>query len=172
MPEELIFECLKCGKCCRNLLQEDKGVLKGLTLLNEEISWFPKTSVKPAIGQGKRPYEKSFKTIIHQLNQESCPNLTNNECTIYERRPASCRQYPFSIREDKQGRKQIGLDLNCPALAKKIVNNIQLKFKFEDRLSAEKLHQIEKKTWNNPKKTWFYNLSNEKWIRYDRLPKD
>jgi Fe-S-cluster containining protein len=172
MPEELIFECQRCGNCCKDLLQKDKGVLRGLTLLNEDISEFPKTSIKPAIGQGKRPYENSFKTIAHQLNKETCPHLRNSECKIYEQRPASCRQYPFSLREDTQGIQQIGLDLNCPALEKKIVNNIQLRFKFLDRPSAEKLLQIEKITWKNPKKTWFYDLSNEKWIRYDKLPKD
>ena len=124
MPKELIFECLKCGSCCRDLLQKDKGVLRGLTLLNEEISEFKETSIKPAIGQGRRPHEKNFKIITHQLNKETCPHLRNLECTIYERRPASCRQYPFSLRENNQGRQQIGLDLNCPALAKKIVNKI------------------------------------------------
>jgi Fe-S-cluster containining protein len=172
MSEEFIFECLKCGNCCRDLLQKDRGVLRGLTLLKYETSEFPRTSIKPAIGQGRRPHEKSFKIITHQLNKDICPHLKNNECRIYERRPVSCRQYPFSLREDIHGRQQIGLDLNCPAIAKKLVSNIQLGFKFKNRASAEKLFQIEKMTWKNPKKTWHYNLSNEKWIRYDKLPKD
>ena len=50
--EELVFECRRCGTCCRDLLLEDKGVLRGLTLLPGEEEAFDEASVRPAIGRG------------------------------------------------------------------------------------------------------------------------
>jgi Fe-S-cluster containining protein len=118
MPrEELVFECRRCGTCCRDLLQEDQGILRGLTLLPGEEEAFVGASVRPAIGRGRRPYETGFIIIAHQLLYESCPHLGDPDCLIYSERPASCRQFPFSLREGPDGRQQLGLDLSCPSLA-------------------------------------------------------
>jgi len=170
MPgDEIVFECRRCGTCCRDLVQEDKGVLRGLTLLPGEDKLFPEASVRPAVGIGRRPHERGFTVIAHQLVEETCPHLGEVECRIHDRRPASCRQFPFSLREGPQGRQQMGLDLNCPALAEIVEGRTDLRIRFEDRRSAERLLEVSTRAWERPKKAWFYDLENGKWMKYDNL---
>ena len=170
MPgNEMVFECRRCGTCCRDLVQEDKGVLRGLTLLPGEEELFPKASVRPAVGIGRRPYERGFTIIAHQLVEETCPHLGEAKCRIHDRRPASCRQFPFSLREGAEGRQQMGLDLNCPALAELVEGRTDLRIRFEDRPSAERLLEVSIRTREHPKRAWFYDLECGKWMRYDSL---
>ena len=82
----------------------------------EEITQFTEEQVKPYLGYGKRPYEKDFKVIAYQLTLPTCPNLTDNKCTIYSDRPTTCRQFPFSLDPDPTG-VLLGVDMNCPAAA-------------------------------------------------------
>ncbi len=170
MPgEKLVFECRRCGTCCRDLVQEDKGVLRGLTLLPGEEKVFPEASVRPAIGLGRRPHERDFTVIAHQLVEETCPHLGDSECRIHDGRPSSCRQFPFSLRTGPEGRKQMGLDLNCPALAELVEGQTNLRIRFEERPSAERLLEASKRALEHPKRAWFYDLGSGKWMRYDRL---
>ncbi len=170
MPgDETVFECRRCGTCCRDLVQEDKGVLRGLTLLPGEEELFPEASVRPAVGIGRRPHGRGFTVIAHQLVEETCPHLGEAECRIHDRRPASCRQFPFSLREGPQGRQQMGLDLNCPALAELVEGRTDLRIRFEDRPSAERLLEVSARARERPKKAWFYDLETGKWMRYDNL---
>jgi Fe-S-cluster containining protein len=167
--EDLVFECRRCGTCCRDLLQEDKGVLRGLTLLPGEEEAFTGTSVRPAIGQGRRPHERGFTIIARQLSQETCPHLGDTDCRIYSERPASCRQFPFSLREGPDGRQQLGLDLSCPSLAELVDGLSNLRIKFEDRLHAERLLEVERIAVERPNRSWYFDLGSGKWIRLDRL---
>ncbi len=169
MPEELIFECRRCGTCCRDLEQEDKGVLTGLTLLPGEEKVFPEASVMPAVGLGRRPHERGFTIIASQLSQETCPQLGATACLIYSARPASCRQFPFSLREGPDGRQQMGLDLGCPSLAELLEGRSSLRIRFEDRPRAERLLEVERKASEHPNMSWYYDLRCGKWIRLDRL---
>ena len=170
MPEEeLVFECRRCGKCCRDLVQEDKGVLRGLTLLPGEEEAFAEASVRPAIGLGRRPHEGGFTIIARQMSRETCPHLGDTGCLIYSARPASCRQFPFSLREGPDGRQQMGLDLSCPALAELVEGRLNLRIRFEDRPHAEALLEVERKTSKRPNRSWYYDLGSGKWMRLDRL---
>jgi hypothetical protein len=63
----IAFKCLRCGRCCTDLLTEDMGVLRGLTLLPGEQEHFPEQLVSPAIGLGRRPHERGFRVIAYQL---------------------------------------------------------------------------------------------------------
>ncbi len=60
---------------------------------------FPEDSNKPAVGLGRRPHERGFTVIAHQLVEETCSHLGEAECRIHNRRPASYRQFPFSLKE-------------------------------------------------------------------------
>ena len=167
--EELVFECRRCGTCCRDLLLEDKGVLRGLTLLPGEEEAFAEASVRPAIGRGRRPHERGFTIIARQLSQETCPHLGDTDCLNYSERPASCRQFPFSLREGPDGRQQMGLDLSCPSLAELVDGRSNLRIRFEDRSHAERLLEVERKAAERPNRFWYFDLGSGKWIRLDRL---
>ena len=160
--------CERCGKCCHDLIQIDRGILRGLTLLPDEVDLFPEEIVKPYLGLGKRPYESGFKVIAYQLTVEGCPKYSENLCTIYETRPTTCRQFPFSLDLDEDNNPVLGIDMNCPA-ATKMVSNMDGTIEFSDRKEAEKLFEISKMITVNPRKSWIYDLGSMKWVRFDKI---
>lgn len=164
----MIFTCRRCGKCCRDLVFKDSGILRGLTLLPEEIRFFPEEKVRPYFGFGKRPYDPRFKILAYQLTTMDCPNLKDDICSKYMERPASCRQYPFSLDSDPEGGVLLGVDMNCPA-AVGLVSGSDGTIEFPDRDSAEKLLELKRLAVENPRKAWFYDLESEKWLRYDKM---
>jgi len=166
---EATVECLRCGRCCSNLLAEDRGVLRGLTLLPREREQFPPSTVRSAIGIGRRPHERGFRTTAYQLTEDTCPHMEEDSCSIYPQRPASCRQFPFSLRRGPEGTTQMGLDLNCPALRALIDDNPRLSINFDGRPSAEKLLNVEFEALRSPQRAWFFDLGSEKWRRYSEI---
>ena len=171
MSGEYVFECLRCGRCCTDLLVEDRGVLRGLTLLPEEVSDFPESMVKPAVGIGKHPSEGGFTVIAYQLLEETCPHLREGLCGIYGKRPASCRQFPFSLRLGPDGEEELGLDLNCPSLKRLLERNVS-RLRFEERAHAERLMGIQMEASKQPSLAWHLDLGTGNWIRYADLPRD
>ncbi len=168
MSEMSQLVCERCGKCCHDLIQNDRGTLRGLTLLPDEVDLFPEEIVKPYLGLGKRPYESGFKVIAYQLTVAECPKYGTNVCTIYDKRPTTCRQFPFSLDLDEESQAILGIDLNCPA-AEKMVSSMDGTIEFKDREEAEKLFELSKKVTANPRKAWIYDLGTMKWVRFDRI---
>ena len=162
------YICRQCGKCCRDLIQKDRGILRGLTLLPEEVDLFPEEFVKPYLGLGRRPHESGFNVIAYQLTYEDCPKLEENLCTIYENRPTTCRQFPFSLDLDEENEPILGIDMNCPA-ASEMVTNMNGTVEFSDREEAEKLLELSRKVTVNPRKAWVYDLGSMKWVRFDKI---
>jgi Fe-S-cluster containining protein len=139
-----------------------------LTLLPEEVDLFPEKNVKPYLGLGRRPYEKGFNVIAYQLTNENCLHLEENLCTIYDRRPTSCRQFPFSLDLDDNNVPLLGIDMNCPA-ASELVRNMEGEVEFTGRNDAEKLLEVSRQVQMNPRQAWVYDLANMKWIRFDKI---
>ena len=167
MSETAEFRCTRCGKCCSALLSEDWGILRGLTLLPEETSLFPDDMVRPAIGIGKTPQDPGFRVLAYQLAVEPCPHLDGTGCAVYGDRPASCRQFPFSLEPSSDGGQLLGVDLNCPSAARLLDSFTQISS--EGREAAVTLLRIKEKTAENPGRAWFYNLRTDAWVRGDRL---
>jgi Fe-S-cluster containining protein len=160
------FQCQKCAKCCHTLLACDKGILRGLTLFPDEVNLINKDNVNPAIGQGTCPKDPEFRIIAYQLTENDCPHLKDNICEIYDQRPNSCRQFPFSMEPGAQG-PLLSIDLNCPAIVQLIDSGNR--FKFMERENAEKFLIIKKMVQLKPKLYWFYNLKTNEWERSERL---
>lgn len=144
------------------------GIQRGLTLLPDESKFFSEEQVKPYLGYGKRPYDKDFKILAYQLTMPICPHLKENKCSIYDERPATCRQFPFSLDPDPQEGILLGVDMNCPA-AVELVNNSRGLIDFPDRESAMRIYELKKLVTVNPRRVWFYDLESDKWMRYDGL---
>jgi Fe-S-cluster containining protein len=161
------FRCQKCGKCCHNLITEDRGITRGLTLFPDEAELFKKQNIAPAIGSGKDPKDPDFRIIAFQLTINDCPQLDRDLCKIYKKRPYSCRQFPFSLEPNIEGGVKLGIDMNCPS-AKQLVNSFQ-NFKFSERKYAEKLFRIKLMVNNRPDIHWLYDLKTCKWIKYSHL---
>ncbi|KKK84349.1 hypothetical protein LCGC14_2784280 [marine sediment metagenome] len=88
------FECLQCGRCCKDILKHAMGSLKGPYLSPEETALFPPHTVSPSIGRG---FDIDHITVTrYQINQAHCPQLVeDNQCAIYENRPLVCRRFPL-----------------------------------------------------------------------------
>lgn len=162
------FSCQRCGKCCRDLIQRDRGILRGLSLLPDEVGFFPSELVKPYLGIGKRPHDSKFMVIAYQLASETCPYLEENLCTRYPERPVSCRQFPFSLDLDEEDETLLGLDMNCPA-AVELINNSDGLLAFPEREESEKLLDLKRIVLKNPRRAWVYDLGSMKWMRFDRM---
>ncbi|HUV34806.1 MAG TPA: YkgJ family cysteine cluster protein [Candidatus Desulfaltia sp.] len=160
------FSCLRCGKCCEGLVAEDKGVLRGLTLLPEKAPLFPPDMVRPAMGVGRRPHGEGFRVIAYQLEADVCPHLSEGLCCIYVDRPASCRQFPFSLEPGRDG-PIVGLDMNCPGVPALLSGEGRLEI--DELGSAEALYRLKVEVAENPQRFWFYDLRNRKWVRADSL---
>ncbi|KKK76978.1 hypothetical protein LCGC14_2858250, partial [marine sediment metagenome] len=91
---KILFECLQCGRCCRDILKNAMGSLKGPYLSPEEAQLFPPDTVSPSIGRG---FDIDSITVSrYQINQAHCPQLVeDNQCAIYENRPLVCRRFPL-----------------------------------------------------------------------------
>lgn len=167
MSETAEFTCIRCGKCCRSLLSEDRGILRGLTLLPEELHLFREDVVRAAIGVGRRPHDSKFKVLAYQLAVDPCPHLEETGCAIYGDRPSSCRQFPFSLEPSGDDGPLLGVDLNCPSAARLLDAYTQISF--EGRDAAERLLRIKEQVTQNHRRAWFYDLRTGRWVRGDRL---
>lgn len=95
-----MFECLKCGACCRKLLHNMGQWTVGLFLLPTEMKLFPEDHLAPMWGIGlkgrSRPRPESLAVI--QLDTQPCPHINpDNKCGIYLKRPQICRAHPLSV---------------------------------------------------------------------------
>ena len=167
MSEMAEFRCTRCGKCCSVLLSEDRGIMRGLTLLPEETRLFPDDIVRPATGIGKTPQDPGFRVLAYQLAVEPCPHLGDTGCVVYVDRPAGCRQFPFSLEPSGDGGQLLGVDLNCPSAARLLDSFTQVSF--EGRGAAVKLLRIKEQAAENSGQAWFYDLRTDAWVRGDRL---
>ncbi len=162
------YVCQRCGICCNDLVQQDRGILRGLSLMPEEIDLFPEELIKPYLGIGKRPHMTKFHVIAYQLSSDSCPYLVENSCSRYDERPTSCRQFPFSLDLDKENEPLLGVDMNCPA-AVELINNTDGLLEFTDRDDAERLLELKRRILVNPRRAWVYDLTTMKWVRFDKI---
>jgi Fe-S-cluster containining protein len=163
------FICLKCGRCCTGLVSEDRGLLRGLTLLPDERQLFDGAVLKPAVGIGRRPHEKGFKVVAYQMIEETCPHLEDPGCAVYPERPVSCRQFPFSLSLGTEGELLMGLDLNCPSLSKALDEGFKPTQNFNGRKHAELFLAILRETLSQPAKTWYYDLETNSWVSHREL---
>jgi Fe-S-cluster containining protein len=119
IPEDIQFECLLCGACCKNLI-EVKTEKLGLFLLPSEISLFPEKMVSPGLGFDKH-LDNSIKApeviVAYQFSGIDCPHYKKDiGCQIYSKRPLVCKAFPISIgsmRRKYFGRFIVSYDKCC-----------------------------------------------------------
>lgn len=112
------ISCLECGNCCR-CTQAYWGE-SDVKLASKLIGMTPKVFV--------RTYLSVDPEGGYLSNAAPCPFFSNetNECSVYERRPRHCQDYPFTM--DRAIQKSLGRILRntefCPAaylIAEKII---------------------------------------------------
>ena len=78
------IDCTTCGNCCKVMLPSlSKADIKRLAL-HQQLS----------IQEFKQRFLALDEENAWGFNQQPCPFLENNRCTVYESRPRDCRSYP------------------------------------------------------------------------------
>ena len=127
------FQCKKCGLCCKTY-----GVTEGekfLSIYEWEIETFKKCAKEKRIIINIKPvvlfFDTKHKLLFatgYGLFQTPCPFLVNNRCSIYEKRPLSCKLFPmraYPLTLNKILKNDV-LDSSCPNYnANKFLKSIQ-----------------------------------------------
>jgi len=103
------IDCTTCGNCCRvvapTLSEDDVQRLAGhLGILGPEL-----------VSKYLKPTE-SGEDHHWIMDERPCPFLKDNRCTVYEYRPANCRDYPYLHKPDFTFRtlSMVGRLSECP----------------------------------------------------------
>src|SRR5712672_3939236 len=82
------IDCTTCANCCRHvsptLAEED--VARLARHLSQSNAEFIATYLAPAESGSELPWV---------TRNKPCPFLKDNLCSVYEHRPANCRDYPY-----------------------------------------------------------------------------
>jgi Fe-S-cluster containining protein len=105
------IDCTTCGNCCRAVsptLQEE-DVKRVACHLGMSPPEFEAKHLKPTESAADAPWI---------MRERPCPFLRDNRCTVYEQRPANCRDYPYLDKPDFTSRtlSMIGRLAECPAV--------------------------------------------------------
>ena len=154
-----IFQCKKCDTCCRNLLDDIRGIRKGLILTAKEVNLFPSEMISPSLAIGT---EKRKKAITFQLNANTCPHIDNkNECLIYDKRPLMCKAFPY---------ESGNFSIKCTVFSSRKVGQTYCDFapsRFQIDAS-EKLNRYARnrfqKYFRKGIKVWEYDLATKNWV--------
>lgn len=113
-PENILFECNRCGLCCGDTKEKKRHILL-LQTEADEIS--KKTSVSKqefsSIVTDKTPYLYEMK----KTEEGKCFFLKDNTCEIYSYRPLICRFYPFELKFSHDKDTHVfDFTLECPKI--------------------------------------------------------
>jgi len=105
------IDCTACGNCCRAVspMLNENDVKRMACTVGMTCSEFASKHLKPAESGEDSPWI---------MRERPCSFLRGNRCTVYERRPANCRDYPYLDKPDFTSRTlaMIGRLSECPAV--------------------------------------------------------
>jgi Fe-S-cluster containining protein len=97
-PDNVLFECGKCGLCCGDTKQKTRHIL----LLESEADTVSAATCLPKLVFTKEVVDKTPYCYEMKKDDEGrCFFLKDNQCTIYTLRPLICRFYPFELKFDQ-----------------------------------------------------------------------
>ena len=115
-PNNLLFDCSKCGLCCGDTKQKTRHILLLKSEAND-ISAEINLPIKDFAEQikDKAPYCLEMK----KPKEGKCFFLKDNQCSIYKLRPLVCRFYPFELKFDPDKDLHVfDFTFECPAISK------------------------------------------------------
>jgi Fe-S-cluster containining protein len=153
------FECLKCGTCCRTIVESIGSVTRGLMLTSKERALFPAESILPQFALG---LSKPKIIVFYQMTLAQCPHLDEQSgCKIYEKRPLICRAFPLMANH---------ISSRCKVFNKRKVGQVYQDIypMVESKKANEKIDRYIKTNFNEYLRKgfneWEYDLSTKTWI--------
>ena len=115
-PNNLFFDCTKCGLCCGDTVQKTRHIL----LLKSEASDISAEINLPIKDFADQINDKGQYCFEMKKSKEgTCFFLKDNQCSIYKLRPLICRFYPFELKFDPGKDLHVfDFTLECPAISK------------------------------------------------------
>lgn len=155
--DTMVFVCLQCGSCCKNLVNQHDGILRGMPLTEKEAKLFPADLISPRLAVGL----KNPKYIItFQLNVSTCPHLDkSNQCAIYSKRPLVCKSFPILSGKINPECKNFDGIKESEHIA---VANMELLIEADNELSLYTSSRF-RKHFIKGVKQWRFDLSTHKW---------
>ena len=121
----MIFQCKKCGSCCKQTPQNGDKNSRQILVYPEEADMMQTLAKIKEISvtlteELPIPDKKNKQMIVTRYILEpnkdhDCPFLAEDECLIYDQRPMVCRAYPLVINEKSFVEHNFYIDRNCPA---------------------------------------------------------
>ena len=153
------FQCQRCAKCCRTLLENKNGVLRGLPLTEKEAQLFPKVIVSPKLGIG---VTEVTEIVLYQLNINCCLNINErNECKIYPKRPLMCQSFPIVV--GSISNRCIVFQYRKPGLQYSEPYRLTGQVKASEKLEKYTQSRIQK-YYKRGLRIWEYDLTTKKWV--------
>ncbi len=91
MHEELFaqVDCILCSNCCKKIVPvlNEKDIARISKFLGFSISQFKKTYLRKHAGKWS-------------MKNTPCPFLTPEGCSIYDVRPETCKEYPYTGKKE------------------------------------------------------------------------
>jgi Fe-S-cluster containining protein len=140
----------------------------GMALTPEETNLFPTEHVFPSIGTGS--YGRAKKVVSFQLDLNKCPHLEGSLCKIYEKRPITCRMFPFEMEVGQP--PKVLIDKKCKWYRDKVVStgmHKKLMNQEEKIIAPNELGYcwVRLKAYEKIKKkdVWLFDLRRKAWFR-------
>lgn len=159
----IFFQCLRCGKCCKDFIMKTKHGKAGIFLLPEERKLFPPEKVYPlfGIGIGDSKGSKPQTVIAYQYADSQCIHLgEDNLCSIYNRRPQACRGFPYEFTLQ-------GIYLNRCSFLNQFTSDQIKQIQIPNSIVKANI-KINKHLIGNLKRSlihWFFDVEEKKWKR-------
>jgi Fe-S-cluster containining protein len=113
-PENLRFECNRCGLCCGDTKEKTRHII---ILESEAQEIQEKTGMKPNEFCHEVPDKQPYMFEMKKQPDGKCLFFKPEGCTIYEFRPLICRFYPFELKFDENKQAYIFTPtMECPAI--------------------------------------------------------
>ena len=169
-----IISCLKCGKCCKSLIEEHEGLCQGIFLFPEEAIKLEKIGKQKGIDvkivpkDGVSKFGSITPEIIFsfQFEDDLCPffDEKTNSCSIYDDRPTTCRAYPIVLCY-----KYLMLTSDCSSVEDRKTNGFR--YKVESFADSAMNYSIFVVNWiqkhvnsENADLLWYFDLKTKSWM--------
>lgn len=113
-PNNVVFECNKCGLCCGDTEQKTRHIL----VLESEADAISTETGLPKHDFTKQVTDRNpYRYEMKKTSEGKCVFLKDNQCIIYAVRPLICMFYPFELKfNHDKGLHVFDFTLECPAI--------------------------------------------------------